>query len=176
MGSHQATHESERTVGSEEEALVAAFAALGVESPSSDIEWVRCEGCHTLYDHRVIGGTGQALACINCVPGLIPNWEMRGGPAWTHSTLVRNRLMSVTTEGTWQSRTIEALLDTGELDLTDSEAVNYWFWQPSLWDSSTRLFRAYDTRSAGRWMSTAYVAPKQTAYDEADLAPKHLEN
>jgi hypothetical protein len=71
---HEVTGETSRPVSGEDEALVIAFAALGVRDATLDIEWVQCNVCHALHDHRNVTGRERlAAACIRCVPDLIPD-------------------------------------------------------------------------------------------------------
>jgi hypothetical protein len=76
----------------------------------------------------------------------------------------------------WRTRTIEALLDTGELDLKDYNAIDHWFWPPHKWEGSTRLFRTYDTRSVSSQVANPIMAPVQTEYDARTAAVKCFRN
>ena len=129
-----------------------------------------------IYDQRGIGGTGEVLAGIRWIPELIQNWEFRGGAAWTRDTTRRNLLISLEQDDDWRTRVMQNLLDTGEPDLTDFESTMMWWWTRSPWNSSTRQFRAYDTRSASRAVDNAYMAPHQAAYDQRTMALRHIEN
>jgi len=173
---HQVTDESPRPGSREVQGISDQLVQLSLREPQSNIQWVRCNFCHTIYDQRGISGTGEVLACINCIPELIRNWQFRGGAAWTRDTIRRNLLTSLEQDDDWRTRVMQNLLDTGEPDLTDFKSTMMWWWTRSPWNSSTRLFRAYDTRSTPRVTNNAYVAPHQAAYDERSMALRHIEN
>ena len=116
------------------------------------------------------------VACIGCIPELIRNWEFRGGAAYTRDTIRRNLLTSLEQDDDWRTRVMQNLLDTGEPDLTDFESTMMWWWTRSPWNSSTRLFQAYDTRSATRATNNTYMAPHQAVYDQRTMALRHIEN
>ena len=133
MASHQARSKRSRTVGRNDEGLGDTLVQQSLRDPSEQhITWTRCNFCHTIYDTRAVGGTGAVLTCMRCIPELIRNWELRGGPVWTSETIARNLLISLEVDDGWRTRVMRYLLDTGEPDLTDYESTLLWWWTTPL--------------------------------------------
>jgi hypothetical protein len=173
---HQATDENPRPVNREIEGISNQLIQLSLDGISTTDHWVKCNWCHTIYNRRTVEGPGEVLACVACFPELIRGWRIQGYAGWTRDTLRQNLLVSLTQDDDWRTRLVGNLLDTGEPDLTDFESTTVWWWTRSPWNSSTRLFRAYDTRSRQTATDNSYMAPHQDSYDARTMALRHIEN